>query len=184
MHNKKATLPLLRNAIWEDRICLVSLRLHPMAEVDDLVIHPYALVLKDNRWYLVYHRKQSFRSNRLEQISSVQVLDETFTRNISFDLPAFWQYWVENSRRQQQRFPVTLQLRSNAKATFENRFHNRIEVIQPINEEWSKCRCHFDDYNHARSSLLGWGGAVHIIKPDTLRLGMIDFAQQFLAANQ
>lgn len=177
-------LPLLRSAVWEDRVCLISLRLHPMAEVDDLAIHPYALVLKENRWYLVYHRKHSLRVNRLEQISSVQVLEETFARDQTFNLPAFWQEWVEDSRRQQQRFPVTLQLHVNAMPTFENRFHNQIQSMQPINEQWTEYRCLFDDYNHARGSLLIWGGAIRIIEPETLRLGMVDFAEQFLKSNQ
>ena len=177
-------LPLLRNAIWEDRVCLINLRLHPMAEVDDLTIHPYALVLKENRWYLVYHRKRSFRSYRLEQISSVRLLDESFKRDRTFNLPDFWQEWVEESRRQQQRFAVTLQLHVNAMATFENRFHNHIQSVQSINERWTECRCLFDDYNHARGSLLAWGGAIRIIEPETLRLGMIDFAEQFLKSNQ
>lgn len=177
-------LPLLRSAVWEDRLCLISLRLHPMAEVDDLTIHPYALVLKENRWYLVYRRKRSFRVDRLEQISIVQVLDETFKRDSSFDLPDFWQDWVEDSRRQQQHFPVILQLHNSAMPYFENRFHNRIESARLINEQWTECRCHFDDYNHARGSLISWGGAIRIIEPETLRLGMIDFAEQFLTANQ
>lgn len=177
-------LPQLRGAVWEDRVCLISLRLHPMAEVDDLTIHPYALVLKENRWYLVYHRKLSYRVNRLEQIASVQVLDQTFDRERTFDLPAFWQDWVEQSRREQQRFPVTLHLYNPAMASFENRFHDRIQSLQPLNQQWTECRCHFYHYNHARSSLLAWGGAIRVVEPETLRLGMLDFAQQFLLANQ
>ena len=177
-------LPLLRGAVWEDRICLISLRLHPMAEVDDLTIHPYALVLKENRWYLIYHRKQSIRVNRLDQISAVQVLEETFERDDFFDLAVIWQGWLEDSRRQQQRFAVILQLHNSATSFFENRFHNRIQSARPINEQWTEYRCHFDDYNNARSSLLAWGGAVRIIEPETLRLGMLDFAEQFLMTNQ
>jgi predicted DNA-binding transcriptional regulator YafY len=177
-------LPLLRSAVWENHVCLISLRLHPMAEVDDLAIHPYALVLKENRWYLVYHRKQSLRVNRLEQISSVRVLDETFKRDQTFNLPDFWQDWVVESRRQQQRFPVGLHLHNSALPTFENRFHNQIQSMQPFNEQWTECRCLFDDYNHARGSLLAWGGAIRIFEPETLRLGMIDFAEQFLTTNQ
>jgi len=29
-----------------------------------------------------------------------------------------------------------------------------------------------------------WGGAIRIIEPETLRLGMVDFAEQFLISNQ
>jgi hypothetical protein len=111
-------------------------------------------------------------------------LDESFERDRTFNLPTIWQEWVEKSHRQQQRFPVTLQLHVNAKPIFENRFHHRIQSLQAINDQWIECRCLFEDYNHARGSLLACGGAIRIIEPETLRLGMLDFAEQFLNANQ
>jgi hypothetical protein len=111
-------------------------------------------------------------------------LDKSFKRDRTFNLPDFWQDWVEESRRQQHRFPVSLHLHNSAMPTFENRFHNQIQSMQPINEQWTEYRCLFDDYNQARGSLLIWGGAIRIIEPETLRLGMVDFADQFLTANQ
>lgn len=38
----------------------------------------------------------------------------------------------------------------------------------------------FDHFEHARTSLLGYGNAVKVIEPDALRLSIADFAQQIV----
>ncbi|MFE2945288.1 helix-turn-helix transcriptional regulator [Streptomyces sp. NPDC059255] len=82
-------LPAIAEAVWGDR--LVAARyLRKDVEVER-ELAPYGLVLKAGVWYLCAATEGTFRVYRIERFTAVEPLQERFSREETFDLPAFWE---------------------------------------------------------------------------------------------
>ncbi|MEV7864921.1 WYL domain-containing protein [Streptomyces sp. NPDC088124] len=82
-------LPVVAEAVWGDR--LVAARyLRKDVEVER-ELAPYGLVLKAGVWYLCAATEGTFRVYRIERFTAVEPLQERFSREETFDLPAFWE---------------------------------------------------------------------------------------------
>ncbi|MFD5751395.1 helix-turn-helix transcriptional regulator [Streptomyces sp. NPDC127033] len=82
-------LPAVAEAVWGDR--LVAARyLRKDVEVER-ELAPYGLVLKAGVWYLCAATEGTFRVYRIERFTAVEPLQERFSREETFDLPAFWE---------------------------------------------------------------------------------------------
>jgi predicted DNA-binding transcriptional regulator YafY len=80
-------LAALARAVWQDLI--VVLRYRRRDEVTRTV-QPYGLVLKAGVWYLVGRVGENLRVYRIDRVVAVEVTDQRFTREESFDLSAVW----------------------------------------------------------------------------------------------
>ncbi|MFD5317271.1 helix-turn-helix transcriptional regulator [Streptomyces sp. NPDC127098] len=84
-------LPAVAEAVWDDLRILVTYRRGDGAEVERS-LDPYGLVLKAGTWYLAARPAGADRPRvyRVSRFRSVTAPGERFTRDESFDLPAFW----------------------------------------------------------------------------------------------
>ncbi|MFF8291996.1 helix-turn-helix transcriptional regulator [Streptomyces sp. NPDC016309] len=83
-------LPVLAEAVWDDRTVSVRYRRRDDGEVER-ELAPYGLVLKAGVWYLCARAGASFRVYRVDRFTAVTPGDERFTRDEDFDLPGFWE---------------------------------------------------------------------------------------------
>ncbi|MEE4193676.1 MAG: WYL domain-containing protein [Anaerolineae bacterium] len=179
----RSTLEKLQKAIWADHLVEIKIQFWYRPGEVRMQVAPYALVLQDNRWYLVCYRSDSFRIHLLEEIVEVIPQEQKFIRNPEFNLPGFWQEWAAIQQAQTKNFQVKLLLRSNAKSAFFATQQENIQSIDPIAGDWIPLICAFHGLDEARKVLLGWGGAIRIVEPEVLRLTMVDYAEQILQAN-
>jgi predicted DNA-binding transcriptional regulator YafY len=98
-----ALLPVLADAVWDDRTVRVRYRRRG-AEVER-ELEPYGLVLKAGVWYLAARAQEGGakggakssveggdrRVYRVDRIAQVEAGDERFVRDEEFDLPGFWE---------------------------------------------------------------------------------------------
>ncbi|MER6736610.1 helix-turn-helix transcriptional regulator [Streptomyces puniciscabiei] len=99
-----ALLPAVAEAVWGDR--RVTARYRRGEEEVERVLEPYGLVLKAGVWYLCARvagggvsrtgASWTHRTYRIDRFSAVDPLEERFTRDPDFDLPA---HWAEQSER-------------------------------------------------------------------------------------
>lgn len=102
-------LPLLREAVWHDR--LIRLFYHkPDTEVAARLVEPLGLVSKAGIWYLVGRSKQQMRIYRLSRVRDVEVLEETFERPLDFDLERYWTEWSANFQESISTYSVTVRV--------------------------------------------------------------------------
>ncbi|MFI6597555.1 helix-turn-helix transcriptional regulator [Nonomuraea sp. NPDC050536] len=94
-----ALVPLAR-AVWNDR------RVATVYKDRLRVLDPYGLVLKAGAWYLV----ASGAIYRVDRFGAVEVLEETFERDLAFDLAAFWAEQSAVFTRSLLRTQITLRL--------------------------------------------------------------------------
>lgn len=55
------------------------------------ILEPYSLIHKAGVWYVVGRREGDFKTYDASRFQAVEVLDQRFTRDPSFDLPTYWQ---------------------------------------------------------------------------------------------
>ncbi|MFI1501463.1 helix-turn-helix transcriptional regulator [Streptomyces platensis] len=119
-----ALLPEIADAVWDDRR-ITARYLRKDTEVER-ELEPYGLVLKAGVWYLAARTQGDYRVYRVDRFSSVAVAErgstseagtagtedagERFTRDASFDLPAFWAERAAQFARSILREEVVLRL--------------------------------------------------------------------------
>jgi predicted DNA-binding transcriptional regulator YafY len=84
-----AALAELSRAVWRDRKVTALYQRGGQEVQRDL--EPYGLVLKAGVWYLAARYRERFLTYRVDRFRHVEIDDETFTRDETFDLPAFWE---------------------------------------------------------------------------------------------
>lgn len=183
-NSNNTVLNLLQKAIWEDQIVEITIQYWFRPGEIRLQIAPYALVLKNNQWYLVYKRNDSFRVQNLQEIAEVIERHNHFQRDDNFDLAVVWGKWYRSQQQQMGHFKVTLLLKENAEKVFKSNHNTILKTIQPAETGWLRVECTFNRLEEARGELLQWGSAIRILEPEVLRLSMLDFAEQFLQQNK
>ncbi|MFH8592257.1 helix-turn-helix transcriptional regulator [Streptomyces rimosus] len=101
-------LPAVADAVWDDRRVAARYR-RKDAEVER-ELEPYGLVLKAGVWYLAARSGTDVRVYRIDRFTSVTLLDDRFTRDPDFDLPAFWAERAAQFARSILRDEVTVRL--------------------------------------------------------------------------
>lgn len=175
----KNHLTLLQDAVWNDRKVRMEIDLAPFGTLAGLELDPYALVIKDNRWYLICHREGNFSVKELREIRRIEVLEDQFQRAANFDLFSFWQEWLGIMRDSCRRYPVII--RVNTRYWRDVLHHLRFAFAHALDEEtdgWREVILHFDSLHDARNQLIQLGGSVQVLTPEPLRLSLVDFAAQ------
>src|SRR5574340_1555919 len=86
-------LPLLQEAIWNDRRLHLTYRRGGDNTVNQRTVNPYGLVAKASIWYLVCTTLESGGEMRVYRVARIQDAESTgehFERPANFNLPAFW----------------------------------------------------------------------------------------------
>ncbi|WP_105975830.1 helix-turn-helix transcriptional regulator [Streptomyces geranii] len=118
-------LPAVADAVWDDRPVLARYRRGPNDTEVERTLEPYGLVLKAGVWYLCARVPEGtspgpgpFRVYRVDRFTSVQPVQAgrapaesaRFSRDDTFDLPAFWEERAEQFARSILRAEVVLRL--------------------------------------------------------------------------
>ncbi|KOG51933.1 transcriptional regulator [Streptomyces griseoflavus] len=101
-------LPAVADAVWDDR--RVAARYRRKDTEVERELEPYGLVLKAGVWYLAARAGEDVRVYRIDRFTSVTLLDDRFTRDPGFDLPAFWAERAAQFARSILRDEVTVRL--------------------------------------------------------------------------
>jgi predicted DNA-binding transcriptional regulator YafY len=108
-----ALLPALAAAVWDD--LRVTARYRRGEDEVERVLEPYGLVLKAGVWYLCARvadggSGRTYRTYRIDRFSTVDTLEERFTRDPDFDLPGHWAQQAERFARSVLRAEAVVRL--------------------------------------------------------------------------
>jgi predicted DNA-binding transcriptional regulator YafY len=187
--SERNTDPVLKDlytAVWENRKIylryLVSFGRRVNKEFEKTV-KSYGLVAKAGKWYLVCDDDIRIRVYELSSIIDTRLTGEVFTRTDDFNLGEFWTKWCKLQRGFHTPITVTLLLSPllssylsyNLDRDFIQRIVNRSE---PDQDGFVRADLLFEDFDEARTYLLGMGNSVEVLEPKPLRLNIRDFARQ------
>jgi predicted DNA-binding transcriptional regulator YafY len=175
-------LPALREAVLQDHLVRIVFHGEYHGDIAQ-VVEPLGLVAKAGSWYLVYRVGEGIRVRSAAVITAVEVLPQSFTRPVEFDLVAYWkQHCVEIERLHQLfevRALVTPSLASRLPALLQQ--GRGLLLNAPLHDngaEWLPMLLTFESFEDARTRLLSLGGAVKVLEPEALRCSIADFARQ------
>jgi predicted DNA-binding transcriptional regulator YafY len=179
----------IHQAVWEDRLLQVCIRYASENVQLERVIEPYGLVSKGGVWYLVWRYEGYFGVHRLSSIWEVQILDNTFDRQVDFDLAAYWKEWCKSYVDNLPDYPVKVRvfpdLSPHLPRLFGSKIRDTLDGTQVQDEDgWMILVLHFENIHQARSRILGFGGAIEVLEPLALRLSVADFAAQAVSLYQ
>ena len=173
-------LKALYTAVWEDK-CIRVVVLYAFGYRAERIVEAYGLVSKGDHWYLVCRVESHFKVFALYEFESIEVLDNSFQRLKEFDLPDFWQMWLENQGNEQIGYSCTMMIATEILEYL--RKTTAIEIVSVGDDTYSgqlQVTLRFEDFAHARRTILGFGGAVQVLEPVALRMSIADYSRQIL----
>jgi predicted DNA-binding transcriptional regulator YafY len=182
-------LSVIQQAVWNDQQLLLAYPMVMEAYVRDARVNAYGLVAKAGEWFLVGECQGAMRVYRIARLANVEPTGERFARRADFDLAAFWQDWSARYEQGRYTYPVRLRLSPEILQYAPQYFgHSILRRIThegtPGPDGWITLTVPFESLLEARGRLLSMGGAVEVLEPAALRLGMKDFAEQALLRYQ
>ncbi len=147
------------------------------------IVAPYGLVAKANIWYLVYEHAEKIWAKRIARINSAVMLKGNFTYPMDFNLVAFWKKWCSDFENIHPIFEV----QTLVHPALANRLPTLLKENQPDRlpvplgkpkTDWIPMALHFENFETARSQILGFGAAIQVVEPIALRSSVIDYAKQ------
>jgi predicted DNA-binding transcriptional regulator YafY len=175
-------LHVVHEAVRQDCRLRITFRPVPTATLD-LLVEPYGLVSKAGEWRLVAAREGTLRVYHLADLMQVSPTGEHFERHPDFDLAEFWEKWCKEYERTRPVFPVKVRVAPVLAPYLEHFFGEGIsQKIDSAGGDGSLIlNLTFESLSAARSRLLGFGRAVEVLEPGTLRRSIQDYAEQILS---
>ncbi len=177
-------LAVIQQALWRDHRLRIKVRQEFFNTEFEQETEPYGLVAKANVWYLVYGRAGGLHVLRIADVVEAEILDESFSRRVDFDLAAFWKKWCAEYESQPP-YVAVVRVSPDALPLLPYYLEERARpalasASQPDNEGWVLVHLPFDNFVTARTRLLGLGRAVEVLEPQALRKSLLDFAEQIV----
>jgi predicted DNA-binding transcriptional regulator YafY len=177
-------LGTIHEAIWQDKL----LNLVYQGSFDtkiDVEIAPMGLISKMNVWYLVGLTGGYLRVIKVKDVIEVRISEQELPRDNRFNLISAWMEWC---RDYQERRPVYM-VKIKMTPDLSNRIglylgeSVRFEIIEAESSDdrnWKFVIIYYENFFHARESILSLGRAVEVLEPEALKLSVIDFAKQII----
>jgi predicted DNA-binding transcriptional regulator YafY len=186
-------LDQLRAAVWGDE-CIDIVYQRGDGTLAQYEVHPYALVVKIDTWYLVGMRtragqeKRELRVFRLSRLQSLARTGRSFVRDPGFDLHKFWHSWCERFERNPPHnysvdMLISMRGRKQLQTCYGQWFRARLEALgdkpgcKPVTLD-------FENEDMALRVLFQLGDDVEIVKPRSLRRKLGTLAQRVVEATK
>ena len=168
---KKPTpyLQIIQQAVWQDRLLHITYR-GDFNVTSEQVVAPYGLVAKASVWYLIFFRDGHIRAWRVSRIVSAAILPQSFERPTNFDLAAFWQKWCADYEKDRACYIVHALVSPSLAARLPRLLReNQPDILNlpPIDlqrEGWQVMTLTFENFETARTHILGFGGAIEVAR--------------------
>lgn len=143
----------------------------------ECLLEPLGLVLKGGRWYVVAREGEAVRGYRADRLSSATVTAQPFCRPAGFDLAGFWERWCAEFERSLPVLHVSVRARPGClprlRRVVEPAYAGQVGWdAAPDEAGWVRLELPFEKLEYARAGLLGFGPAVEVLGPATLRAEM------------
>lgn len=181
-HDKVAYLPLLQEAIWQERRIKIVYELSTGPVVTPK-LDPLGLVAKGNTWYLVAVYNGNNAVYRVSRIFNACLLDEPCQRPKNFDLAAFWAESSAQFLARLPRYTVELLARQEIIDTLRcgRRFGTVENVSPPEADGRQRVAVVFESEEEACAQCLSFGPQLEVLTPYHLRQQVIEQAKAIVA---
>jgi len=181
-------LMTLQKALWESQALDIHYRSWMRPDLDPIKTryHPYGLVSKGGRWYLVGRRVDHIAVVRVDMIVEVNHVGNVFDRPDDFNLVGFWKKYCQAQSKNRHKYRVLALVEQGLLPLFPWYLGDEGSFIlveaKTIDPPGSvRVEILFEYFEQALKSILAMGRAIEIIEPLALRYSVRDYAQQILS---
>jgi len=172
-------LPVLQQALWEDRVIAMRYR----ASRSAFRVEPLGLVSKGGAWYLVARSRDEYRTYLIERIHDVSVTDDTFERPGDFDLAAYWEQAGSEYRETFPSYIAKLRVRGDALQRLSWTYARSKTLSEPDGDGWVNADLDLQDEDNALRTVRVLGNDVVVRGPGSLKRLTLAEARAFVHAN-
>lgn len=174
----------LQLAVYEDR-CIQIVYKNYRDETVERTLEPYSLVTKSSFWYLVARRDGKFRTYRVTRIQNITLLAEHFTRLPEFDLPTYWQGYLQEFTQNFKLYEFSIQIAPERLGIIKQIAAGRHTITDEVTRNgWLTVNLKLDSFEFAHMLVLGLGKDALVLEPDDLRQAVFKTAQEVIARNR
>jgi predicted DNA-binding transcriptional regulator YafY len=172
----------LYQALLQERQAAVTYQPRGAEATKDYVLHPLALVVREQIIYLVCTMwdYRDIRHLALHRLRSVQVLDEPLVRPVAFDLDAYVAQGEFGYLKGDGPVRLELDFRRKAIAHLRECALSTDQTITDLGDDWFRVAATVMDTAELRWWLLGYGDQIKVIAPASLRQEFAEIAQSLV----
>ena len=174
----------IQQAVWGDRILDIQYQSVLGSHVGPLTtrVHPLGLVAKAGKWYLVGAKEDHIMILPMQRLLQAQMSEHTFERDPEFDLVDFWRLRCAEIQDGRLSFTVTVRIFPDLLPLLSTYAGDADRhPVGPVGPDGRiTLQLWFANFEEARAKILSYGRAIEVIKPQSLRLSIADYAQQIL----
>ena len=146
-------------------------------EQSSRTVDPLGLVSKGLTWYLVARTSNGMRTFRVSRMRRVTVLAVGFERPARFDLEEHWKSSTAELNSKRAGYRVILSLTEEAARRVQAWCVTKPLAARKADAERVMLQVDFDSDREARFIVLGFGSAVRVVEPESLRQWIEDEAK-------
>jgi predicted DNA-binding transcriptional regulator YafY len=146
-------------------------------EQSSRTVDPLGLVSKGLTWYLVGRTAKGMRTFRVSRMKRVTVLAIGFERPARFDLAEHWKASTAELDRKRASYRTILSLTEDAARRVQTWCATKPLGAPKAEAGRVILQVDFDNDREARFMVLGFGSAVRVVEPESLRQGIEDEAR-------
>lgn len=143
------------------------------------LIDPLGLVDKDDTWYLIAGTADGRRTFRVDRITDAEVSEEQFTRPADFDLTRAWDEVVTTMEARRSTTTATATIEARYLPVLRNHFGRHCEVL--VHGDRVRVALTAPTPLDIARQLAGWGDAVIVEEPQSVRDELASLAAQLTA---
>ena len=151
-------------------------------EQSSRTVDPLGLVSKGLTWYLVASTAKGMRTFRVSRMKRVTVLAVGFERPVRFDLVEHWKASTAELNSKRAGYRVVLSLTEDAARRVQTWCVTKPLAVRKAEADRVMLQVDFDNDREARFIVLGFGSAVRVIEPESLRQGIEEEARAVAGA--
>ncbi|MDH2425607.1 WYL domain-containing protein [Sphaerisporangium sp. TRM90804] len=168
-------LTAIAEAVWNQRRVLMSYRSWKESPEAARTLEPYAVVIKGGKWYLVARGGERVRTYRVQHITGLTVLEETFERPHDFDVAVYWREFLAGFHERLFQGEATLRLSPAGRARVREVLSSAVAGAvdrtagAPDADGWVTAVVPIESLTHAHTEFMKLGALVEVLEPPELR---------------
>ena len=177
-------LAAVAGAVWGQRQIHIRYRRWRAPQEVSRTLHPYGLILKAGRWYLVAAADAQPRTYRISQILDLTVLDAGFDRPAGFDLAGYWRDYLADFEARRHHDIARIRLSPHGMRRLAQLMTPTVAAAArasagpPDQDGWVTAELPIETLDHAASELLRLGADVEVLAPAALRAHLAGVASE------